>query len=57
MLSAWGQDGVVEPLELELYVAVSYPVGAENQIYFFCKSSECSRAFAAAPVILLDTYT
>lgn len=57
MLSAWGQGGVVEPLELELYVAVSYPVGAENQIYVFCKSSECSRAFAAAPVILLDTYT
>lgn len=30
-----------EPLGLELQTAVHYPVGAENQIWVFWKSSQC----------------
>lgn len=39
----WEQKKELDPLELDLQVAVSHPkVGAETQTPVYCKSSKCS---------------
>lgn len=37
-----GQTRVLDPLKMELHIAVSHHLGSVNQTFVFCKSNTCS---------------
>lgn len=37
-----GQKRVLDPLKMELHIAVSHHLGSGNQTFVFCKSNTCS---------------